>query len=131
MRPRIVLAIDNVHMGLGHDGLAALAKKYKADVTKLEAGELILFLNRQKDKFKFFGANHVLGYYRNPKGHRIALQALQYVPHAFAATGSLDMEKAMEEGLKQVLVSKLKQHPSPLQVARAMDGAGLTARKTS
>lgn len=99
MKTRIVLAIENVHMGLAHDGLASLAKKFKFNVEKLEVGEMILFLNRKRDKLKIYGCNQCLGYYRSPGG-RIALEALQYLPTAFSGQATIDLSEAMEKSLR-------------------------------
>lgn len=78
----------DIHMGLGHDGLSAIAKKAKVKLEELETGDLLMFINRKGDKLKVLGAQgKVVGYLRTPGGRLIMKDALQYLPHTFGASG--------------------------------------------
>ena len=107
MTPRIVAAIDNVNMGLGHDGLTLIAKKFKIDLKTLVEGDLVLFLNRGKDKLKVLGPDSVvLGYIKMPKGRRIPLDAIQWLPKTFSSSGSINLEAAIEKSVKKAMESR-------------------------
>ncbi len=102
-KPRIVLLVDNVHMGLSHDGLARLAVSFKADASKLGEGELLMFLNRAKDKLKILGAGgRVVGYLKMEKGRRIALDAIRFLPETFGANG-FSYDSALSKALAEKL----------------------------
>lgn len=129
-KTKILQVIENVHMGLGHQGLALLCKtKFKLDLNKLEDGTLVMFINRDKNKLKIIGHQGiVLGYLRMPHERKIMMEAIQYLPQTFGATGW-----NYDEALKKALESRLVQKTSstkvgPLQLYRAMERAGLTAR---
>lgn len=105
----IIAAIDNVNMGSGHDGLALVAKKFKVPVGSLGANEVILFLNRAKDKLKILGAQGmVLGYVRMPQGRRLPLDAIQYIPQCFSNDGRLDIESAISKSVTKAMEKRSK-----------------------
>lgn len=118
---KLLMVVDNVHMGLSHDGLTEVAKRFKIDPRKLQPGELLLFLNRSKDKIKVFGPNNVLAYYKTPKGSRLDLNAIQYIPKAFAASGKIDYDTALKKVLEEKLNHSPGKHLSPLEVHRALN----------
>jgi hypothetical protein len=125
---RVLTLIDNVPMGNGHHGLAEIARKVaKIKVEELGSGEVIMFLNRAKDKLKIVGSRGVvLGYLKMPKGQRIMLEAIQYIPQTFGSSGALNYDKALEKALVQRLQRERgKIHLNPLQVVRAMERAGV------
>jgi hypothetical protein len=120
---RFHLVINDVHMGLGHHGLTELAKKLKADPSKLEAEQLLLFINGAKDKLKIMGRKGTaIGYYKHPRG-KITMEALQYIPQAFGAKGTVDLDSAIKKALELQLLRKgydRGKRPSPLDVAKAL-----------
>lgn len=86
-KPKICKLFFDTHMGLGHQGLAILARKGKVDLDMLDEGDLLMFLNRAGDKMKMLGSRgRVLAYLRMPKG-RIMKEALQYIPRTFGHDG--------------------------------------------
>lgn len=89
-----------------HDGLAMIAKKEKIDVSKLEPGEYVIFVNSAKDKCKVYAAFNVVAYLKPPKGHKIEMKVIQLIPVAFAATGRIDYDKALKELLEKELTWK-------------------------
>lgn len=105
--PRIVLAMSNVSMALGHDGLRTLASKHGLELDTLQPGDLALFMNTQRDKLKMIGAKGiVLGYLRMPKGQKMPLEAVQYIPRAFASDGSVSLDKAIRTHLAERLLKR-------------------------
>ncbi len=118
MKPYFHLVIDSVHMGLGHAGLAELAKKLKVDPASLEPGQLLLFINNAQDKVKIMGGRGtVIGYYKHPRG-RINLEALQYVPASFGG-GEIKFDTALRRAVTGQLARKRSANASPLEVYRA------------
>lgn len=121
--PHVVMIFDNVHMGLGHDGLADIAKKHRKDPARLVPGELLMFINRAKDKMKVYGPNQVIAYLRMPHGRRIVLEAIQYIPQAFARSGKIDYDAALKRVLEAKMAAKTGERRtlSPLEVHRALN----------
>jgi len=101
---RIAKLIEGVHMGLGHQGLAALsAKELGIDVEKLTDGDLLLFINRRGDKLKVLGGkDRVIGYIRAPGGSKLMKDALQYLPQTFGGQG-FSYERAVRIALTKRL----------------------------
>ncbi len=104
-RPRLLRVVDNVHMGLGHEGLIKLARRLSVP-TELGQGELLMFLNRAKDKLKILGSEgRVVAYLKMPRGERIRLEALQYIPRTFSVTGRIDYNDALRQSLLNIMGS--------------------------
>lgn len=117
---KLLMIFDNVNMGRSHDGLTEIAKRWKVDPHQLQAGELLLFINRARDKIKVFAPNNVIAYYRAPKGTRVDMQALQYIPRAFTKSGKIDYDEALKKVLQEKLVAGAKRSMSPLEAHRAL-----------
>lgn len=134
MSAKIVTLIDNVGMGNGHIRLAEIAKRVaKIDVEELGPGQIVMFLNRAKDKLKIMGHRGVVtGYLRMPKGQRIMMEAIQYLPQTFGS-GEINYDSALREALRTRLQRGRNQtRVSPMQAVRAMERAGLkTAGSTN
>lgn len=127
MRVEIIRLIDNVHMGLGHDGLAKLCKeKFKLHLDKIPDGQLVMFLNRGRDKLKIMGGQgKVLGYIRMPHEQKLMLDAVSYLPQTFGSGGF-----SYDEALKKALSDRLARRAttlsvSPLVAYRAAASAGV------
>jgi hypothetical protein len=125
---RIVRLIDNVNMGLGHPGLALLCKeRFKLDLEKLQDSELVMFLNRARDKMKIIGSQgKVLGYLRMPRGERIMLEAIQYLPKTFGGSG-FSYDSALKEALEQRLAHIKQKALGPLEAFRTAKKSGVAA----
>lgn len=104
MTPTIKKLFLDVHMGLGHDGLAAIARKGKINLQDLVESDLVMFLNRAGDKMKVLGSQgRVVGYLKMPARNPISIEALQYIPHTFGVEGGFNYNAA----LKMMLEKKL------------------------
>lgn len=103
---KIIQLFTNVHMGLGHDGLGAIAKQHKKDPAKLGAGEVLMFLNRQHDKLKVLGPFGVLAYLRMPNNNRITLEAIQFIPTCLGGDGSIDYDTALKQAMLNTMASR-------------------------
>lgn len=73
----------NVSMSNGHDGLKAIAKKYKLDVSDLKVGQFALFINNAFTACKLYAANNVLLHYKHPKNHCLNYKALKLLPEFY------------------------------------------------
>lgn len=117
-QPRLVAAISNISMNLSHDGLSAVADKHGIKMDKLEDHELVLFINRARDKLKLLGAKGVvLGYVRTRKGQTLPLGAVQFIPETFSGRGNINIDGAISKYLTQHLA---KRNQSALEIVRAM-----------
>lgn len=106
-QPKLLAAIANVSMALGHDGLSIVAKKFNIKVEKLEDGELVLFINKQRDRLKMIGAKGVvLGYVRMPKGQSLPVGAIQYLPQAFSGDGKINVDSAIATYVEKTMQAR-------------------------
>ncbi len=103
MANNIVTVIPETHMGSGHTGLTALAKRHKIFVGDLSPGEFVLFLNRAQTAFKLFASNNVVVHYKHERG-LINIDVVKFIPRVFNS-GKFSYDAALEE----VLNRKLKQ----------------------
>ncbi len=125
MSARIRKLVENVHMGLGHEGLAKLLKRAGINVNSLAEGDLIMCLNTKGDKLKVIGGRGlVIGYLRMPRSQRIMKEALQYIPRTFGASG-FDYDAACKTSLEKRLGLNKQVTTGPLKEARALKQAGL------
>jgi hypothetical protein len=123
-KPRIIQLVENVHMGLGHDGLKDLLKRAKIDVSKIEDAELVMCLNTKGDKLKVIGCKGmVLGYLKMPNGQKIMKEALQFIPRTFGS-GGFDYDAACKSALDEKLNIRTRV-VGPIKAAQAMREAGL------
>lgn len=90
-----------------HEGLAAIAKKNKLDVEKLESGEYLIFVNTAKDRLKLYAANNVVAYLKMKSG-KIDLRTIQLIPQAFNGSGRIDYDAALKEVIERELGRKKK-----------------------
>jgi len=109
---RILHVIQNADFRCRHEGLVAIAKKAKVDMSQLKVGDIVVFLNVARDRLicisvlpeqDSFG---LLSYYRSPHG-RVPMEAIQFIPQAFGVTG-LNMNAAIRSGLEQLLKKKAR-----------------------
>lgn len=94
--PKLIAAISNVSMNMGHDGLTGVAKRFSIDFRKLEDHQLVLFINKQRDKLKLLGAKGtVLGYVKMPNKRTLPAGAVQFIPQTFSGTGQINVDAAL------------------------------------
>lgn len=103
---RVVRVFPEVYMYYGHDGLVAIAKEAGIDLQQLKPGELVVFINTTRDKIKLYGANNVIGYYRNKPGHPIDLRTIPLICKSFGSSGRIDYEANLKEAIIKALERK-------------------------
>jgi hypothetical protein len=93
---RILQVFFDADMRCGHEGLELLAKKHKIDLKKLDPGNFVVFVNSAKDRLKIYTAYNVIAYMKSPAG-KIDMRAVQFIPKAFEAKGTLTYDEALKE----------------------------------
>lgn len=97
-------------MRSAHPGLRRMAEKSNIDLTKLNEGEAVIFINAKKTKMKAYSYNGVLSYVRfdDPK-RPIDMSSLNEIPRAFDRRGTLHYNRALLLTLqKKLRVKKLE-----------------------
>jgi hypothetical protein len=127
---RIIHLLSDTHMGLGHHGLSKLARKMIGrDPSELKEGELLMFVNRKRDKLKILGFKGlVVGYLKMPAGQPLMMDAIQFIPKTFNPASGIDYNAAVKRALEIRLARTQKIPVSPLDLKRAKDRATMTAR---
>lgn len=120
---RLLHIFWDVSMALQHDGLTELLKKNKAPLPhQLNPGEMLLFVNKRKDKFKVIAgtseteSNGVLAYYKT-RGRPIDVQALKYIPEAFNGQ-RIEYNSALKRTLEERLNKKEVKSNGALRLLR-------------
>jgi hypothetical protein len=115
-------------MGMGHDALSHVALKEGIDPFKLPDGQILMFLNRKRDKLKILGKQGiVVGYLKMPQGEKIAPHAIQYIPQCFGSSGAIDYSAALKKALLTKLGPNGSGSPAP-KTARTPQPAKRTAQ---
>lgn len=111
---KIIRVLDQVNMGLGHDGLALLLKRrFSYDVAEMKPDSLVVCINRAKDRVKILGSKGlVVGYLKLPRGQRLMMEAIQYIPQAFGADG-FNYDTALTKALAHSLTATGARKPGP------------------
>jgi hypothetical protein len=78
-----------------HEGLSLLAKTRNIDVSRLEPGHFVVFVNSAKSTVWLYAANGVLSGRKLPKGETLDLRSIRYIVDAFRATGRFEYDEAM------------------------------------
>lgn len=119
--PKLVAAIGNVNMALGHEGLTRVAAGFKINLSKLGDKELVLFLNKARDRLKILGARGiVMGYVKMPDEQKLPLGAVQYLSKAFSAGGKVDIDMAVKDYVENALKRRAKPKSS-LEIVRGLE----------
>lgn len=109
---KVVHIFPNTHMGLNHVGLQAHAAEYRVNLTKLEAGQHAVFINRARDKVKLYSSSRVIHYLRLQKGDKLRMETLQYFPQCFAKDGSIDYDAAILKSFPKFLATRTSETDS-------------------
>lgn len=97
---RIVRYFSDVHLGNGHDGLKALAKKHDIDVDKLEWGQFVIFTNRSQTALKMYSAGQLIAHLRLPQGMRLNPRVISLIPRYFSGS-RINYEGAIAEVIRK------------------------------
>jgi hypothetical protein len=107
---KIVRVFLDTNLSLQHNGLFMLAAKNKVNLTKLDLGEHVVFVNKALNKVKVYSCGGIVSYMRRDDGQRIDLGLISHIPTCFDKQLRLDWEKAAALSLDQ----KLKNKKSPI-----------------
>lgn len=101
---KILRVFLDVDMRNQHDGLSTLATKNKVNLSNLDPGCHVIFINSKQNKIKVFSCRGTLTYIRKDKG-RIDLNFISMIPQAFNDFGELEWAKAEKLSLEKRLKS--------------------------
>lgn len=110
---RLIQVFQDVDMRQNFDGLQALAKKHKVDITKLKEGEYVAFFNSRRTYLKLAAGNNVIASRRMEGGRFYDLSCIVGVVRAFHNTGEIDYERSLKARLEEMLSKKT--HPRPIE----------------
>lgn len=102
---RIIRVFLRADMRCSHRGLTRMANENEIDITKLERGEFVLFINNDRNRIKLYAPNNVIAYLSLPKG-KIDLRTIALIPKSFSATGKIEYDEALKEVLLKEIARK-------------------------
>ena len=102
---RIIRFFPNTDMRNGHPGLRQIALKQQIDVSKLSAGEYVLFMNSRRTAVKMFVPGNVIAHLKMPNDSRIDPRVIAHIPRFFNGK-KIDYDQALEEMLRVELGKK-------------------------
>jgi len=115
-RARVVQCFVDADLRYMIPGLVEVCRKNGVDVSKLERGSLVPFINRERTFIKVLACNGsafpVLGCYRLPRGRVYDLRVLGEIPSAFRADGGIDMDEAIRSTVEKYY-ERRKRKPAP------------------
>lgn len=100
---RVIQCFLNTDLRNGHDGLSVIAKGSGINVTALQPGQYVVFINTAKNKLKIYTANNVVAFFRATSGQPIDLNTIRLIPLAFRSNGHLDYDRALKQVIEQAL----------------------------
>lgn len=91
MKPTVKFVIADVNMGMAHTGLDKLitahAKANRLFAQSVKDGDLILFINKKKNRCKLFSHNgEVMGYLRLYGGRTLSQATVDLIPATFGGS---------------------------------------------
>ena len=109
----------DVSMVNRHIGLSRTAKDAGIDVTKLEPGEFVMFINPKRTKIALYGAHGSLTYIQSKGTHQpISWLILKHLPEIFNGT-AFDYDAALKPWLEAYLKKRATSRAIPASSLRS------------
>lgn len=103
---KLISVFPNTDLRSGHPGLQVKAAKADVDVTEINPGELVLFINKKQTAFKAFAHNNTLIYYKHQRG-MLNLEAIKYLPTCLNGS-ELNYDRALAKVFERLFPKKRK-----------------------
>ena len=97
---RVVRYFPDTHLGNGHSGLAEIARKHDINVSRLDFGEFVIFVNKKQTALKLFAPGNIVAYLKMPGSTRLNPKVISMIPRFFNGT-EIDYNKALREVIKK------------------------------
>ena len=97
---RIIRYFPNVHMGNSHHGLSEIAKEHKVNISKLEPGEFVIFVNNDQTALKMFAPGNIIAHLRMPGTQKINPRVIAMIPRFFNGA-QIEYDKALREVIQK------------------------------
>lgn len=97
---RIVRYFPEVHLGNGHEGLAAVAKKNGIEMNKLNPGEFLIFVNKTQTALKLYTGGNMIAHLKMPGSEKINPRVITMLPQFFNGS-HIDYNGALKEAVSR------------------------------
>ena len=104
---RLIRIVFNADLRNSHDGLAAVAKKLRVNVSELEVGEFVVFVNSKQSALKLYAAGNTLAHFKMPKNRRMDMRVIAMIPRFFNGK-ELRYDDAISEMIRKKFLPKSK-----------------------
>lgn len=102
---RIIRFFANTHLGNGHNGLGLIADEANIDVTNLQSGEYVVFMNTSRTAIKMFAPGNVVAHLKMPGNAKIDPRIIALVPRFFNGS-KINYDNAIAEVIRQEFAGK-------------------------
>lgn len=99
---KIIRFFSETDMRNGHDGLAKLARENKVNVSQLNLGEYVIFVNKKKTAIKMYAPNNIIVHQKLLGGARLDLRVISLIPKYFNGT-KINLDAALKEVITKAL----------------------------
>lgn len=104
---KIMRYFSDVDFRNNHEGLRVIAAKEGIDVSKLNCGEYLIFVNRNRTALKMFAPNNTVAHLKMPGNSKLNLKCIVLLPTFFNGH-SLDYSSALKRVILEDLQKKKK-----------------------
>lgn len=102
---KLMRYFSDVDFRNNHDGLRTIALKAGIDVSKLNCGEYLIFVNRNRTALKMFAPNNTVAHLKMPGNAKLNLKCIELLPTFFNGH-SLDYTSALRKVILEDLQKK-------------------------
>lgn len=97
---RLVRYFPDTHLGNGHAGLAEIAKTHDINVSRLDFGEFVIFVNKKQTALKLYAPGNIVAYLKMPGSARINPKVIAMIPRFFNGV-EIDYGRALKEVIRK------------------------------
>lgn len=99
---KIVRYFPNTFIGNGHLGLSKIAAREGVNISKLDPGEYVIFVNKAQTALKMFCMGRVIAHLKMPEGTKLDSRVIALLPRFFNGK-SIDYDSAIRRVLQAEL----------------------------
>jgi hypothetical protein len=97
---RLIRVFTDTNLKNNHLGLEKIAKSKDVDVSKLDMGEFVVFVNRKRNALKMYAPGNIVAHLKLPENTKIDMRTIALLPKHFNG-GEINYSGALKEYIKK------------------------------